>query len=326
MNLNFLFGLIALVALSLGPWLLPAWLVSLSTIALGNGLVVLGLIVLWRAGLVSFGQALYFALGAYSVAMTLRSTAVTDALVLIVIAMLIGGIVSFVIGFLLARYREIFFAMLSLALSMILYGLLVKSAALGSTDGFNVATFTLFGYPLEGNARTSGVYWLALTCAALATLAVLAYRRSVAGAASIPLRENEIRVEYLGVSANRLVHLKLIIAGILAAAGGAIVAMSVGHVDPDMSYWTTSGGFVFVAIMAGSASVAGAFIGSVLFELVRTAALVIFPNGWQLILGSVLLATIMFFPAGIGTLFTARARPAPEPEPEPAGEPRRVGP
>ncbi|MGB0085859.1 MAG: branched-chain amino acid ABC transporter permease [Rhodomicrobiaceae bacterium] len=322
MTVAFSLGLVTFVALGFAPWVLPTWIVGLTTIALGNGLVVLGLIVLWRAGLVSFGQALYFALGAYSAAMILGSTPITDAIVLVIIAMLIGGAVSLLIGFLLARYREIFFAMLSLALSMILYGLLVKSAALGSTDGFNVGTFTLFGHPLEGEERAKGVYWLALAFAALATLAVSAYWRSVAGASAIPLRENEIRVEYLGVSANRLVHLKVIIAGILAAAGGAIVAMSVGHVDPDMAYWTTSGGFVFVAIMAGPASVIGAFIGSVVFELVRTEALAIFPNGWQLILGSVLLATIMFFPSGIGSLFTWRARPPAEP----VGEPRRVEP
>ena len=309
MTRSSILGLIALIALGLSPLFMPAWLVSLSTIALGNGLVVLGLVVMWRAGLVSFGQALYFALGAYSTALMLRLTPVTDAVVLVLIAMAVGGVVAFIIGFLLARYREIFFAMLSLALSMILYGLLVKSAALGSTDGFGIGAFTFFGQPLESGFREIAIFWLALAFAAMAVVAIWAYRRSVAGAAAIPLRENEIRVEYLGASANRLVHLKVTIAGILASAGGAIVAMSVGHVDPEMSYWTTSGGFVFVAIMAGASSVIAAFVGSIVFELIRTAALAFFPTGWQLILGAVLLATIMFFPSGIGALFTSQRRP-----------------
>jgi branched-chain amino acid transport system permease protein len=318
MQRSYILGLPILVLLALSPFVMPAWLVSLSTIALGNGLVVLGLIVMWRAGLVSFGQALYFAMGAYSVALMLRLTPVTDAIVLVFIAMALGGVTAFVIGFLLARYREIFFAMLSLALSMILYGLLVKSAALGSTDGFGVADFTLLGQTLDGASREIAIFWLALGFAALGTVAIWAYRGSVAGASAIPLRENEIRVEYLGASANRLVHLKVVIAGILASAGGAIVAMAVGHVDPDMSYWTTSGGFVFVAIMAGASSVIAAFAGSIVFELIRTAALAFFPQGWQLILGGVLLATIMFFPNGIGALVTSQKRA------RPVGAPRRA--
>ena len=96
--------------------LLPDWVVSLVTIAFANALVVLGLVVLWRAGLVSFGQALYYCIGAYAVALTARWTGFTDAFALVVIGGVAAGLMAFLIGFLLARYREIFFAMLSLAL------------------------------------------------------------------------------------------------------------------------------------------------------------------------------------------------------------------
>src|ERR1700710_2395328 len=127
-------------------FVLPDWVISLSTIAFANGLVVLGLIVLWRAGVVSFGQALYYCIGAYAVALIGRATGVTDALILVLIGGVAAGLVAFVVGFLLARYREIFFAMLSLALSMILYGVVVETESLGSTDGFSVATPTLLRY------------------------------------------------------------------------------------------------------------------------------------------------------------------------------------
>jgi branched-chain amino acid transport system permease protein len=299
------------------PWL-PSWLMFLLTVAFAKGLVVLGLVVMMRAGLVSFGQGLYYGLGAYAAGLAANFLGITDALVLVAIGGVVAAAAGYALGFVMARYREIFFAMLSLALSMILYGLLVKSAALGSTDGFGVADFTLLGQTLDGASREIAIFWLALGFAALGTVAIWAYRGSVAGASAIPLRENEIRVEYLGASANRLVHLKVVIAGILASAGGAIVAMAVGHVDPDMSYWTTSGGFVFVAIMAGASSVIAAFAGSIVFELIRTAALAFFPQGWQLILGGVLLATIMFFPNGIGALVTSQKRT------RPVGAPRRA--
>ena len=116
----------------------------------------LGLVVLWRAGLVSFGQALYYCIGAYTVALFARWTGFTDAIGLVLLGGIAAGVMAAVVGFLLARYREIFFAMLSLALSMILYGVLVKTESLGSTDGFSVAMPTFLGYRAAWR-RSSGV-------------------------------------------------------------------------------------------------------------------------------------------------------------------------
>ena len=141
-----LIGALVFVALAAAAPFVPPWLISIASIAFANALVVLGLIVLWRAGLVSFGQALYYCIGAYTVALTARWTGLNEALVLVLLGGIAAGVVSFLVGFLLARYREIFFAMLSLALSMILYGALVKTESLGSTDGFTVVTPKFFGY------------------------------------------------------------------------------------------------------------------------------------------------------------------------------------
>ena len=289
-----------LLAAAAGP-ALPDWLVSLATIALANGLVVLGLVVLWRTGLVSFGQALYYCIGAYTVALTARWTGITDAFLLVVLGGLAAGAASFLIGFLLARYREIFFAMFSLALSMILYGVLVKTESLGSTDGFSVATASFLGFAPHGDALGLALYWLVLGVCAIAALAVGAYFHSVAGALAVPIRDNEIRVEFLGISVNGLIHVKLVIAGVLGGLGGALAAMTIGHVDPNMSYWTTSGGFVFVTILAGAGSVAAAFVGSLLFELLRSFAVAEMPWLWQMTLGTALLLTILFFPDGLGS-------------------------
>ncbi|MBV9971238.1 MAG: branched-chain amino acid ABC transporter permease, partial [Xanthobacteraceae bacterium] len=120
-------------------------------------------------------------------------------------------------------------------------------------------------------------------------------------------RDNEIRVEFLGVSVSGVVHAKVVISGILAGLGGALAALTVGHVDPNMAYWTTSGGFVFVTILAGVASVSAAFIASFAFELVRSIAVDVAPNTWQIILGTALLLTILFLPEGLGSL-PARVR------------------
>lgn len=298
-----LLGAAAFAALAAAGLFLPAWFVSLATIAFANALVVLGLVVLWRAGLVSFGQALYYAIGAYAVALMARVLQVSDVFLLVAVAGACAGLVSFVVGFLLARYREIFFAMLSLALSMIFYGILVKTETLGSTDGFNVPPPSFLGYRPQGAALGLSLYWLVLGISACAALLLHGYFRSLAGSLAVPIRDNEIRIEFLGLSVTGLIHTKVVIAGVLGGAGGALAALSVGHVDPNMSYWTTSGGFVFITILAGAGSIAAAFVGSLLFELVRSIAVAVMPGAWQLILGVALLVTILFLPEGLGSLF-----------------------
>jgi len=290
-----------IVVAAIGPWL-PPWLVSLATIAFANALVVLGLIVLWRAGLVPFGQALFYALGAYAVALIGRYTPIRDVFVVILAGAVCAGLAAYVIGFLLARYREIFFAMLSLALSMILYGVLVNTESLGSTDGFHVEAGTFLGYRPDGIWLNLSIYWLVLGFSAVLAWLVSLYFRSVAGALSNPIRDNEIRVEFLGMSVDRLIHLKLVVSGILAGIGGALAALAIQHVDPAMAYWTTSGSFVFVTILAGAGSVAAAFVGSLAFELVRSIAVDLLPGLWQMILGTALLLTILFLPEGLGSL------------------------
>ena len=146
---------------------------------------------------------------------------------------------------------------------------------------------------------------------AVAALLVRLYFRSVAGMLAVPVRDNEIRLEFLGISVTRLIHLKLVISGVLAGTGGALAAFAIAHVDPNMAYWTTSGGFVFVTILAGTSSVAAAFVGSFVFELVRSIAVDILPGAWQIILGSVLLLTILFLPEGLGSVFSRFKRRTP---------------
>ena len=304
-----LFGAIAFAALAAAAPALPAWLVSLATVAFANALVVLGLVILWRAGLVPFGQALFYAIGAYAVALLSRYAGLRDVFLLVAVGAVAAGIVAFLVGFLLARYRDIFFAMLSLAMSMILYGVLVKTETLGSTDGFHVEAGMFLGYRPRGQALNLALFWLVLAFCAVAAFLVALYFRTVAGALAVPVRDNEIRLEFLGISVNRLIHLKLVISGILAGLGGALAALAVAHVDPNMAYWTTSGGFVFVTILAGAGSVAAAFVGSFVFELLRSIAVDLFPGTWQIILGSALLLTILFLPEGLGSLFHRLRRP-----------------
>ena len=289
-----------LLLLGLGL-VMPKWLVFLATIALANGLVSLGIMLMMRSGVVPFGQGLVFAAGGYTAALLFNKLGITDALAL----SMMGGVTAFLLALpfapLLARYRGIFFAMLTLALSMVLYGVLMKSSTLGGSDGFNVTRPTLFGFRPEA-AQSTLLLWgvtAGITCL-MAGLARI-YCDSTRGLLSLAVRENELRVEYLGMSVVNIVAWNYLLAAFVGGLGGALSVLALGHIDPNFSYWTTSGEFVFVAILAGYQSVAAVFVGSLLLELVRSFSSAYFPNTWQLALGIFLLLVIRFLPDGLGS-------------------------
>ena len=301
----------ALALLLAAAPLLPSWAVFLLTVALSKGLVVLGLLVLMRTGLVSFGQGLYYAIGAYGAGLLANAFHVEDALLMALAGTLAAAAAAALVGLLLARYRTIFFAMLSLAFSMILYGLLVKSSALGSTDGFNVAPHAFAGIGMRPGAGHLAIFAAVAVLAFAASLAVDRYLASHLGRLSPAVRDNELRVEYMGASARNVVHLALVISAALAGLGGAFTALAVGHVDPETAYWTTSGEFVFVAILSGTGSVAAPFLGAILLELLRSYAYEHAPNTWQLVVGGAMLLVILFLPSGLWSIFRGRRRAAP---------------
>ena len=107
-----------IIVMILGTFVLPEWMSNNFMYGLSRGLAVLGLMILWRTNLVSFGHALYYGFGAYAVAMSQKYFGITDIFLRFFIAVVAAGLLGFTLGFILRKYREIFFAMLSLAFSM----------------------------------------------------------------------------------------------------------------------------------------------------------------------------------------------------------------
>lgn len=306
-------GLVGLaVLLLLGGMVAPGWLIFLVTIALAKALVVQGVVMQMKAGLVSFGQGLFYCVGGYAVGMGGPFLGISAGLVLLAIGVVAAVGLAMVLGLLLTRYREIFFAMLSLAFSMILYGVLVKSQELGSTDGFNVNNWTLLGQTIAGGETATHVVFL-LTVVAAAVVAFLLHRyyRSSVGMTCEAIRENEVRVEYLGLSPRWIQYANYVAAAGVSALGGGLTALAAGHVDPDMAYWTTSGEFIFIALLGGTGSVLAPFLAAIVFSLVRTYAIEFVPHAWQMILGFTLLGIVVFLPKGLWSLFTRHRPEAP---------------
>ncbi len=287
---------------------MPKWLTFLITMSAANGLVSLGIVSLMRTGVVSFGQGLVFAIGGYTAALSFGNLGITDAFVLAIAGGLLALAVALPFAFLIARYRGIFFAMLSLALSMVLYGLLVKSQTLGGSDGFNLGRATIFGMRPADHWSSYASYAVTVVLAGLIGIAMRLYFDSTRGMVALASRDNEIRIEYLGSSVQNLIAVNYLIAAFTGGTGGALAVMALGHVEPEFSFWTTSGDFVFVSILAGHHSVLAAFIASTVLEIVRSFSSAYFPNSWQLSLGLFLLAVIRFLPRGIGSLWEAKRR------------------
>jgi len=295
-------GLVFLAVTVAGP-ALPQWALFLITIAVAKGLVAQGLMLQLRAGLVSFGQALYFCIGAYTAGGLGRFFDISDMLLQMIGGAIIAALVAGILGFLLARYRGIFYGLLSLALSMILYGVLVKSESLGSTDGINVLPSTVFGIRPDQEWVRYVVLVTGCAVAFIATLLVNRYLKTPLGQLAAAIKDNEIRVEYMGASVRDAIHIKYVIAAAVSGIGGALAATTVGHIDPEMAYWTTSGEFIFITILAGTGSVVAPFLGAMIFGIIHTVAFDVSPNTWQLSLGTALLLVIVFLPEGLWSLF-----------------------
>lgn len=294
------------VATALAAQFSPDWLVFTLTLAISTALVVMGVVMLMRAGLVSFGQGLFYCLGGYAVGLGGRFLGITDALLLIGLGVIVTVAVAMILGLLMTRYREIFFAMLSLAFSMILYGILVKSHGLGSTDGFGVVDWTLLWLESETADGANMALLLAIGLALTIALFLNRYFKSSIGLACEAIRENEVRVEYMGISRQQVLYINYVLAAAVGSVGGSMTALAAGHVDPTLAYWTVSGEFVFIALLGGTGHVAAPFIAALIFTLVRTYAVELAPNAWQMILGIVLLLIILFLPKGIWSLFTRK--------------------
>lgn len=301
-------GLLCMTVLLLAGTAMPRWLTFLLTMSFANGVVALGIMLLMRSGVVSFGQGLVFAMGGYTAAIGFGLLGMKDGLLLTLSGGVMAAMLAAPFAWLIARYRGIFFAMLTLALSMVLYGLLIKSTAFGGSDGLNIGRVSYLG--MRPADAWVGYANYAVTVIVVGILSVLmrVYFDSVRGLVALSARDNEIRVEYLGSSVQSLIATNYIIAAFCGGVGGALAVIALGHVEPDYSYWTRSGDFVFVAILAGHHSVLAAFIASVALELVRSFSSAYFPHSWQLAMGLFLLAVIRFLPTGIGSLWSARSR------------------
>ncbi len=286
------------------PLVLPDWMKFIVTLALAKFLAVLAVALFLRANLVSFGHAMFFAVGAYTVGFGVKWFGLRDLVLLLPLGAALGAAMAALVGLVMARYREVFFAMLNLAFSMMLYGVLLKLYWLtGGTDGISSGLPTYLGYAPPPAYARDVLYYATLLSAGLVIYAVYRFLASPLGFYLKAMADNEIRIEYSGESVRNVVYVTYTLSGALAGAGGVLAAFTIGHIVPEYSFWIQSGDFVFVALLGGYGSVVGPLVGSIAFEFIRTYASKYFPNEWQMTLGIIMLVIILFRPGGLWTIY-----------------------
>ena len=312
----------ALVAVVLA--LMPTVLSPFQTIQLCYGLVfaiaALGFnLLLGYTGLLSFGHSAYFGMGAYVVALLVKYAGVASMEVFVVAGVLGAAGVAALFGLVCVRYTRIFFGILTLALSQVLWSLALKLFwVTGGTDGLRVPTPTLVG-GVFSTAQTRGdkiaflahryyYYVLLLFLVAAGVMWVIVH--SPFGKALQAIRDNETRAEFVGVQVRRYRWVAFVISGAFTGLAGALWVPLNGLTTPDILYWQFSGRIVFFTVLGGFHTFVGPVIGAIAYNYLETYA-VGFTVYWQLVLGVVLVVLVLAMPAGLVGIWgqlTARRR------------------
>ena len=287
------------LAAAIAPLFIPSW-ATLVALILAKSIVVLGIILLLQAGQVSFGHAMFFACGAYAAAFWGKYVGGGDILLYLLLGAVSSTVFGLIVGLFVVRCREIFFGMLNLAFSMVLWSLLEKMFSYtNGADGIRVARPHLLGMAFTPETFQYVVLYVSLLIAIVAFLGVQRYLDSPLGHMLRAIKSNDTRLEYLGTSARRVLLVGYVFSAFLGGIGGALVAIIQQIATPEFGFWTKSGEFVFIAILGGGAHAFGAFAGAAMFEAVRFYAAAHLANAWQLILGVVLIVIILYAPGGL---------------------------
>jgi branched-chain amino acid transport system permease protein len=314
-------GALAIAILAAMPLVLPPF----QTIQLSYGLIfaiaALGFnLLLGYTGLLSFGHSAYFGVAAYVVALLVKYADVQSMEAFVVAGVAGSALVAALFGLVCVRYTRIFFGILTLALSQVLWSLAFKLFwVTGGTDGLRVPTPRLlggaFGTPDDKLYFLSHHYYyyvLVLFLAAAAVMWIIVH--SPFGKALQAVRDNETRAEFVGVQVRRYRWVAFVVSGAFTGLAGALWVPLNGLTTPDILYWPFSGRIVFFVVLGGFRTFWGPVVGAIAYNYLETYA-VGYTVYWQLVLGIVLVLLVLTMPAGlvgtVGQLWTRFRRPVP---------------
>ena len=263
-------------------------------------------LILGFGGMVSFGHAAFFGAGAYTVGI-LMAEGVDSAWLSWPLAMLVAALLALVIGAVSLRTRGVYFIMITLAFAQMMYYVFVSLRAYGGEDGLNMASRSRVGLGVHlADDLTFYYFALAILAGALYLMRRLLDARF--GQAIQAIRENEARMEAIGFPVYRYKLVCFAIAGAVAGLAGALIANLTSFVSPSLLQWTQSGTLMMMVILGGVGYLYGGVLGALVF-LVLEEVLSGYTIHWQLGVGVVLLAIVLYARQGLAGLIADLAGP-----------------
>ena len=292
------------VVFAIFPWVVPYK--SLATQVLIYGLFALGFNLLYGyTGLLSFGSAAYWGLGAYGTGIALAKLGVTSLWLSLLAGLVFAMVGGVVFGYLCLRRRGIYFAMLTLAFAQLLYFIAFHLADWTGGDdglrGITVPALALPGLRVSLDDSTT-FYYFTLVLVGVAVAALKRILDSPFGAVLQAIRENSDRATACGYDIARVKHLSFVFYALFAGLAGALDALRLTVVPIESLHWSTSGQVVIMTLLGGAGTFFGPFVGAAAF-LVLEDAIAVVTESWPLVIGAIFMVFVLFLPKGIwGTL------------------------
>ncbi len=305
-------GFAIMAILAAAPYFASPYTLTLLGTFTAYAIALLGFnFLLGYTGLLSFGHAMFVAIGAYTAAVMTSKLGLPYLEFILLAAAALSAGAALLTGLLCVRYTKIFFAMLTLAFGMTFHSFLFKFYSLtGGDQGMRVSRPLIFGFQTAGGKTaflTGPFYYYSL--ALLAVLGFLAWRlvHSPLGLHMRAVRDNAQKAAYLGVHVKRTRLWAFVISAVYCAIAGVLIGIGVGLADPELGYWTQSGNLVFMTVLGGSGAFGGPVLGAFTFVFLQDA-LIARTEYWHFVLGAILAAIIIFAPEGLTGLILKLVR------------------
>jgi branched-chain amino acid transport system permease protein len=300
--------LVVLAAIWAALLFAPYWIAPLGGYtALATRVLVLGLaamslnFLLGFTGVLSFGHAAWFGLGAYGAGLTLKYLALSTPLAVLA-GMLLGGLCGAILGLLIVRRRGVYFAMVTIAFGQVFYYIAFQwSSVTGGDDGlrgFARQPIDLGAFRLDILTNATAFYYFVLFCFALAVGVMAFILRSPFGRTMIAIRENERRARFLGIPVERHIWIAFTLSCFFMGFAGALYALVNNFADPRGLHYSQSGDFVMMAVMGGMRNFWGPLLGATVFVVLQDYLSSVTVN-WMSFVGLLFVLVVLFFPRGL---------------------------
>ena len=303
-NSRNLFALASFAALALYPLASGSYGIDLVTKIMIFAVFALSLeLLVGTTGLVCFGHAAFFGIGAYAAVLLSSQTEASSLAWLLPASVAAASAYALLVGALSLRTKGVYFIMVTLAFAQMAYYVAHDTPLGGGTDGIYLLIKPVLGSLLDlDNARVLYAFTLAALVLVFSFLAVLL--RSRFGRALAGIRVNEQRMRATGFSTYPYKLAAFVISGGIAGLAGFLFAIKDGYVNPEMMSWHLSGAVLIMIILGGLGDLRGALIGAFAFALLQEffkseAIFGAFAKHWNMGLGLTIIASVVLLPRGL---------------------------